>query len=255
MQVLYLEVLAQWLTGRATGTFNNPNQLAYWAVLVTACLALTKDREPLGWADVLALGAGFYVTLLSASRAGSASIVLLIGFIVATCRWRARTGLALAAALVLAVVLEVAVGGVFGRVGSINSVSSSVSRLEARLERARDQGSHSVTKRGYDRLIEYPQYLPFGAGEGAFERMNEAGKEFHSTLGTVVMSYGVVGLALFGFLLLVVFAGAPWTSLLYMAPIMIFGVTIMGLRFSEFWIFLGLVYAQGRYGRRHAPIP
>lgn len=253
MQVVSLEVLAGWLTGRATGTFNNPNQLAYWAVLVMACLAVVKDREPLGWTDVFALGAGFYVTLLTASRAGSASVLLLIGLIVATCRWRAATGLALAGVLVVALTFEVTVGGVFGRIGALEPVSSSLTRLEHRLERARDQGAYAVTKRGYDQLIEHPEHLAFGAGEGAFERLNEAGKEFHSTLGNVLMSYGLIGLALFGFLLLVVFVGAPWTAVLYMVPIMLFGVTIMGLRFSEFWIFLALVYAQGRYGRPRAP--
>jgi hypothetical protein len=30
---------------------------------------------------------------------------------------------------------------------------------------------------------------------------------------------------------------------------MLYGITHMGLRFSEFWIYLGLVYAQARYGR------
>jgi hypothetical protein len=254
MQVVYVEVLAQWLTGRATGTFNNPNQLAYWATLVMACMALAKDREPLGWSEILALTAGLYVTLLSASRAGSASVLLLIVFIVATCRCRASTGLALAAVLVLALLFEVGGGGGLGRLASIDSISRSVSRLESRTMRAREQGSESITKRGYDQLLEFPEYLAFGAGEGAFKRLNEEGKEFHSTLGNVLMSYGVVGLTLFGTLLLVVFARAPWTAYLYMVPIMIFGVTNMGLRFSEFWIFLGLVYAEGRYGLRRAPI-
>ena len=41
------------------------------------------------------------------------------------------------------------------------------------------------------------------------------------------------------------------TSVLAIA-IMLFGVTNNGLRSSEFWIFLGLVYARGRYGRRRA---
>jgi hypothetical protein len=31
-------------------------------------------------------------------------------------------------------------------------------------------------------------------------------------------------------------------------PIMMYGVTHTGTRFSEFWIFLGLVYAQSRFG-------
>jgi hypothetical protein len=63
---------------RATGTFNNPNQLGYWALLLMACLAVVKDREGLGPADLLALGAGFYVTALSLSKAASISAMVLL---------------------------------------------------------------------------------------------------------------------------------------------------------------------------------
>jgi hypothetical protein len=107
-----------------------------------------------------------------------------------------------------------------------------------------------VLARGYPRLIENPEYLAFGAGEGSFDRLNEAGsnKELHSTVGNLLMSYGVPGVALFATLIVVVCAAAP-KNVLYLIPIMLYGLTHMGLRFSLFWVFLGLVYAQGRYAR------
>ena len=67
-------------------------------------------------------------------------------------------------------------------------------------------------------------------------------------LGNVLMSYGLVGIALFMLLLLTVFGGAPWPSVFYLVPIMMYGITHMGLRFSLFWVFIGLAYAQARYG-------
>jgi hypothetical protein len=53
---------------------------------------------------------------------------------------------------------------------------------------------------------------------------------------------------LFMALLAVVCAGAPWLSIFYLFPIMLYGIAHNGLRFSMFWVFLGLVFAQGRYG-------
>jgi hypothetical protein len=58
---------------------------------------------------------------------------------------------------------------------------------------------------------------------------------------------------LFMALLAVVFVGAPWTSILYLFPVMLFGVTHNGMRFSMFWVFLGLVFAQSHYGAVRAP--
>lgn len=247
-QLLYLEFVFHGFGKRATGTFNNPNQLGYWALLVMACLAVVKERTPLGILDVLALGAGFYVLMLSLSKAASISGMLLILLIVAFCRCRREAGLALAAALVLGVLYQVAAGGLVERFMSFESVAN----LSHRLSTIGQSEDDNLLHRGYVRLIQNPQYLAFGAGEGGFERLTEIAerqsKELHSTLGTILMSYGLVGLALFGLLLLVIFGRAPLASIAYLGPVMLYSVTHVGVRFSEFWIFLALVYAQARYG-------
>jgi hypothetical protein len=62
-----------------------------------------------------------------------------------------------------------------------------------------------------------------------------------------------VGLALFGLLLFVVFGRAPLASITCLGPVMLYGITHVGVRFSEFWVFLALVYAQARFGTWGAP--
>jgi hypothetical protein len=255
-QLFYLEFVFEDIGKRATGTFNNPNQLGYWALLVMACLAVVKERTSLGILDVLALGAGFYVLMLSLSKAASISGMLLILLIVAFCKCQRVPGLLLAAALVLAVMFQAASGGLVERFMSFEAVANLNHRL-SNIGRSEDD---NLMQRGYIRLIQNPQYLAFGAGEGAFARLSndpdDPDKEFHSTLGTILMSYGLVGLGLFGLLLFVIFGRAPLASIAYLVPIMIYGVTHTGTRFSEFWIFLGLVYAQSRFGStwgRHTP--
>jgi hypothetical protein len=247
-QLLYLEFVFHGLGKRATGTFNNPNQLGYWALLVMACLAVVKERTPLRLWDILALGAGFYILMLSLSKAASISGMLLVLLIIAFCRLQRVSGLVLGAGVALGLMFELASGGLVERFMSFEPVAN----LEHRLSSIGSQEDDSLLGRGYIRLVQNPHYLAFGAGEGGFDRLTQEaekqGKELHSTLGTVVMSYGLIGLGLFALLLFVIFARAPLASLAYLGPIMLYGITHMGLRFSLFWVFLGLVYAQARYG-------
>ena len=247
-QLFYLEFVFHGMGKRATGTFNNPNQLGYWALLLMACLAIVKERAPLRALDILALGAGFYVLMLSLSKAASISGMLLILLIIAFCRLQRASGLVLSVLLVLGLVFQTATGGLVERFMSFEAVAN----LEHRLSGIGKQEDDSLFHRGYIRLIQHPQYLAFGAGEGGFERLSQEaekqGKELHSTLGTILMSYGLIGLGLFVALVLVIFGRAPLASIAYLVPVMMYSVTHMGLRFSEFWVFLALVYAQARYG-------
>ncbi len=233
-------------SNRVTGSFNNPNQLAYWALLLLSCLAVSKDREPLGYMDIFAFGAGLYLSVLTASRAGTLSILLLIALMIVTRRWRNTTLFAVLGLCSIFLVSELSTRSISELVRS-ESITSVTARLSNRLERAQEGGLPVLTERGYTRLLEHPKYLVFGAGEGGYDRVSASEKEFHSSLGNLLLSYGVVGLTLFLALMFVIFRNAPLPSLLYMAPIMAFGLTHQGLRFSEFWVFVGLVYAQARY--------
>jgi hypothetical protein len=191
--------------------------------------------------------------MLALSKAAAISGMLLVLLIVAFCRLQRASGLVLSVALVLGVLYQIASGGLVERFMSFESVTS----LDHRLSTIGESEDDNLLHRGYVRLIQNPQYLAFGAGEGGFERLTQIAdkqsKELHSTLGTILMSYGLVGLALFGLLLFVVFGRAPRASIAYLGPVMLYSVTHVGVRFSEFWIFLALVYAQARFGTWGAP--
>ena len=114
---------------RATGTFNNPNQLGYWALVVMACLAVVKERSPLGLLDCLALGAGFFIVMLSLSKAASISGMLLILLIVAFCRCQRGVGFLLMVALALGLSYQIAAGGLVERFMSFEAVANLNQRL------------------------------------------------------------------------------------------------------------------------------
>lgn len=255
-QVAYLE-FATSVTKRAIGTFNNPNQMGYWALLVMTCLVLARERTRLGLLDVLALCAGMYATMLTLSKSAVISALLLLAVAVVGCGVRRHAGWLLGMLLAAGVVLQLSAGNLAERIASLDPVSAVMRDLSA----IDDEGGEDIEKRGYQRLFLYPQYLIFGAGEGDFARFGTGGRshsgeldrEFHSSLGNILLSYGIVGLVLFLALLAVVFVGAPWTSILYLLPSMLYGIAHNGLRFSLFWVFLGMVLAQARHGAGRVP--
>lgn len=252
IQAAYLGFLWVGHRLRATGTFNNPNQMGYWALLMMTCMVVAKGRARLALVDLLGLGAGLYTVALSLSKAASLAAMLLLALIALTRRrWSGVAMLLVPAALVLALTVELAVGGLMERVQELKPVAA----LTKRLEGIGQQQDDSLSHRGYARLFENPHYLAFGAGEGVFERLNPERRvqEFHSSVGNILMSYGVIGLTLFSVLLAFVVSRASWTIQVFLLPILLYGVTHMGLRESLFWVFLGLVYAQARYGHAGRP--
>jgi hypothetical protein len=132
------------------------------------------------------------------------------------------------------------------QVGSDEGLSGQV------VERFKDIGGQkddSFAARGYDRIWLTPEYLIAGAGEGAFNRFSN-NNEMHSTFGTILFSYGLPGAALFLLVLWIIFRRAPPRYLVYFVPVCLYGITHQGLRFTQFWIFLALVFCSAQYGAK-----
>ena len=94
-----------------------------------------------------------------------------------------------------------------------------------------------ITERGYDRIIEYPEYILWGAGEGETQRFTKgtSTNELHSTLGTILFSYGIIGLVIMTFLLKKAIWGAPLGIWLVMISPFAYGLTHNGMRQPLFW--------------------
>lgn len=245
VEVAYIELIDAGVGRRTMGTFNNPNQLGYWMLLAFACIGVAKRHERVTLVDVAAFGLGLYAVALSLSRAAMVAAAVLVVAILAAKGIRPRAGVALAAVLMAGVVYEVASGDLVDRF----TKSELVVAVDQRLGKIAEAGEDGdMARRGYKRLVDSPQYLALGAGEGAYARLTEErwNKEFHSTLGNIVMSYGVVGLTFFGLFLFNVFRRSHWSTWFYLFGLMLYGIAHMGLRDSLFWFFLALVFAQGR---------
>lgn len=94
--------------------------------------------------------------------------------------------------------------------------------------------------RGYARVLDYPSYLLYGAGQGRDERFGDVDGhvyEIHSSLLALVFYYGVLG-----FLLFMIFVYKSFlnkSNILFLAPVFVYGMFTYGLRSPYFWVVLG----------------
>jgi hypothetical protein len=226
---------------RSVGTFSNPNQLGYWALCVGSCWMAACGSERLRWSDVAMLGAVISIAAASLSKAamiGSAVLaVSAIWFQGMSLKLRICTATLCLAGLIAA---SPQMGAVVERIATTD-----VAERLANIGRQKDD---SAEGRGYDRIWRHPEYLVLGAGEGAYHRFTRsaaAGREMHSTLGTVLYSYGIIGAALFALLLFGVFRRAQLRHFAYTFPLVLYGLTHQGLRTTMLWVFMGLVFSYG----------
>jgi hypothetical protein len=217
---------------RATIYFNNPNQLGYYTILFGSIFWLWTQTIAKRSLQILAMelvfyGSMIYLTCLTLSRAALASIGVLLLLRLAM---RSRMIIVL-----LVITCYMAISS-----ADIEIIENFKQRVESKNIGTEEELFH----RGYDRLINEPQYLLFGAGEGANWRFwGDYKIELHSSLGTVLFCYGIVGLALFLRLYLAVGQQAGWQALAYLIPVSLYGLTHNGLRQLEFWMLILLIVA------------
>ena len=238
---------------RQSGSFNDPNQLCYWVALTCGMFLICRDAcRRLGLLDVAILLASIFLGVLSVSRSGLASI-LLVTAPVLFC-WASRNKLV---AMMLLVVLIGLTALFMNDLTAMLAKMSSLDLIRSRTDAMRQGvGATEWEVRGYARMVEYWHYMLIGAGEGGYRRFTIAdiALEVHSTLGGVLFNFGIVGLSLVLYFLGRIYAGAETRyRAMLLAPI-IYGFFQNGFRFSFFWGFLAVLAASGSKGMARSPV-
>lgn len=215
---------------RATGLFDNPNQLAYWAILMGSLWWLLRYPGPVpGLWDLALLGMLGVMVVESGSRGGMLAFGLLV--LIAAIRHRSWHWASLALWLALA-------GAPVGVGLALQAEHEGLARFE------QTKKHDSLEGRGYDRPLSNPECLIAGCGEGSFADLEDAAlgrRETHSGPLTILVSYGGVGVVAFGLVLLVAMRGAPWGAIWLLAPPLLYNLTHNGLRASPLWIMVGVL--------------
>jgi hypothetical protein len=225
LQVILLPFAPAPFGERLSGFFNDENQLGYFCVLSASLFALGAARFPVPPAVRLAFyGAVGYLTFVSQCRAAFLGLAAL----------------ALIANLGRPLRLLLAAGVVAAAFLALQLAPDLLDKAHARLASSGEYDS--LATRGYDRIVKQPEYVLLGAGEGAYGRFRSDlyGTELHSSFGTLLFCYGLVGVVCFGGALLLLGRRDLWAAL-YLVPAFVHGSAHQGLRFAFFWAVLAFV--------------
>jgi O-antigen ligase len=221
-------------SGRITGSFSNPNQLAYWALLSAVMLVFLRRDGKFGWMDFTAICLAGFLQTLALSKAGIITYGLFLCLLVFIPQVPRLTKM---------VLLFLLMAGISYFSFSAGAISlKSFERVAARLQTIGVEADDSLEGRGYDRIAENPGYIIVGSGEGGFERFQGWGSpaELHSGLATILFSYGILGLMFFGGFLYFIFYRQPWYCIAALFIVLLFSVTSQTIRFTHTWVFLGV---------------
>jgi hypothetical protein len=234
---------------RQEGTFNNPNQLGYWSLLSTCYLLILHYGRRMPWIDIVAILMCTYFITESLSRAALISHVLLIMAFMMGPYTTHFSKLFLVFSVLLFSLIQVVF---LNNDGFVLEKLEIVTRVSDRIESIQTEDG-VVEERGYERLFNFPQYILYGSGEGAHWRFNaktapqHQGAELHSGLATILISYGIFGFILFATFVYTIFQRVPLLLWLTLVAVMGYGLTHQHIRFTGFWVYLGLIYSVSRY--------
>jgi hypothetical protein len=249
-------------SGRAALSFNDPNQLGYFAAILEACvLILRSSRETLGkrsvWYELVEYGVilmAHVFLALSLSRSAMAAFLFLDACLLSSVLKSPRGVIGFGVAAAFAVSYVVWLNPDFIE-----------KRLAARPEHFKKNGIlHNLVLRitkPLEFMTDWEIVTGTGAGiqfqteMGAFGVKREDIMEVHNMIVDVFRSYGIIGVFLFlPWILKMIWdarrvKGAVWVW----AAILVYNMGNNGIRFRALWILIGLILAVAEMQRRSAP--
>jgi hypothetical protein len=235
--LVFVQVLSSVVIGagsaRGSVFFNNPNQLGYYALLAATLIALAHRRLQLRLAtSSLALVCCGCLALISASRAAAGGIAVLL-------------------VLMLFSNPKILVAACLAGAAVVSGIGPVADAIEASQDRVLNRSSRSdasfFQERGYDRIWRNQQYLLLGAGEGGLSRFDDTAyvknMEIHSSAGTILFSYGIVGALLFLVFTWRLIRGARARLVITLLPPLLYTGAHQGLRFTMLWVVLAVFVA------------
>jgi len=223
--------------GRGTIFFNNPNQLGYYALCSFTLFAIIPSKFRRNKISLFfMIGMCCYLMLVSESRAALIGVALLT--IVTIVKENFKIELTSIFTLLLSGLI------IFFFIKDSKFIKNQIDKIETRNENKSTSFNEEIKVRGYDRIILYSDYIWYGAGEGGNLRFKKAFHqgEIHSGLGTILFSYGILGLILFFIFLFRVLKYNFFNGLVIFLPILLYNLTHQGLRDSFFWVILSFIY-------------
>ena len=210
---------------RYNGLFNDPNQMAFW-VLSTCAIYLYISGS--GFKKIIVYFLALFLILLTMSRSASIGFLMVtLGFIFSQKGDLNKRIFVFVGTLVF-----------FGSLSYFLYSLGAFDSIALRFIDGLDQRDSQVEGRGLFSFLDYPQYLIFGAGQGAYWLYNSTGNEIHSTWLGILFYYGIIGISLFFIFLYQIFKKLSLSNkMIFLGP-MLYGFTTYSARTLIFWFLL-----------------
>ena len=235
--------------GRATGTFNNPNQLGYFSVCILSLAYLLYRHGHLKYI----VAVGMFLVAIFLSIASLSKAAMIANFVVAflalkPARSASSTNNKILNICIAFFWLSLVMFGVTAILVFYLQDAFDEFLFIQRLQGIAQESDSSLQSRGYFAFLS-GNSLQIIFGLGADGTAEIVGHEVHSTLASVFNNNGIVGFLLFSGALLV-WALNLWRAYGFVGmcclagPAMLYGITHNGTRFTVFWVLFGASMAM-----------
>lgn len=221
-------------TPRYNAYFNDPNQMAFW-VLCSCAIGLILFNSFKYKVFIYSLS--FFLILLTMSR--SATIGFLILTLGLVFQHKSRLDLKIIFSLI-SLFITIASFFILLHFGFLDNIVT-------RFSEGIDSNEQQASDRGFTNLIDHPQYLLFGAGQGAYYLFSSSNHEIHSTWFAVLFYYGVIGFFLFVSFLFNIFKRLDFAEkIIFLGP-MFYGFFTYNARTLAFWFLVAVFLLYSKY--------
>lgn len=190
---------------RYMGTFNDPNQFAYFVLTTYSIFFLLNYKE-----KNMNLLLYLLITVFLIIQSGSTGMLLGVGVfvifeIIAILKniprfFKKYLQYIIGCAYIILLLFSIYELVIFANPSVKNDVKNRLSninivtRLNNKLVKANKSQGNLWQERGYDRIYYYPKYLIFGFGEGNYSRLSLTYHhgELHATFPSILFCYGII---------------------------------------------------------------
>ncbi len=238
---------------RYMGTFNDPNQFGYYILISFAYISLFNYKlknKPINL--MIYFGISFFLIALSGSTGMLLGIFIMVALkIIYFLRRIYKCTSKIILAVIFLIPILVSIYLMFDIDFSSIGNTTIFKRLSEKLNKVinydeLDGKSYSqlsiAEERGYDKLLIYPQYILYGAGEGLYERFNLVAHigEIHATFPSILFYYGIIPTII---LLIWLYKNLKKVKLNYMIiyiSLIVESFTLLNQRQALFWIIFAI---------------
>ena len=224
---------------RYMGTFNDPNQFAFFVFISTTFIFILVEKfNYKKRVKYIYFSISLFLIIESASTgmlAGMIMLLLVDYFRTIKLNTKKIVITILATMLILGFLLVN-----ISKIITIYNESDNylITRIRDKFDRI-DNTSNSPShfeERGYDKIVNNPQYILIGAGEGSYERFNGYNNlEIHATFPGILFYYGIFPFFLLFKWIYKNLKNNEIKNIVYLLPLFVESFTLLNQRQSLFW--------------------